>query len=185
MSATKEGLDELTLPDMARRLANMVRYGTVLEVNHETKSVRIKSGDIETDWMRWPAGSANSRKRRWDPPTVGEQVCMLSPTGDMRQATFIPGIYRDEYDAPSADPDEDLAEYSDGAVISYNVGTHTLTANLQEDTSLIMDRTSIKATRGNASVELTNTALTLTFGDQSLVMDAAGITLTGTTVNLN
>lgn len=201
MSATKKGITDLALPDMERRLANTIRYGKVLEVNHATKRVRIKSGNIETDWLRWPASSANSRKRRWDPPTIGEQVCMLAPTGDLTQATFIPGMYQSDHDAPSADPNEDLAEYNDGAVISYNVSTHKLTANLQSETSIIADRTSIKATRGAGSVEvkdtevkaavgsasitITETTITLTVAGSTISMNSAGITQTGAVINLN
>ena len=201
MSSREEGIEQLSLPDMERRIASMIRYGKIIEVNHSTKKVRIKSGEIETDWLRWPAGSANSRKRLWNPPTVGEQVCMLAPTGDLRQATFIPGMYQDDYDAPSDDPDEDLAEYSDGAVIGYNVSTHKLTANLQSDTRLIMDRTSIKATRGDGSVEVTNTEINAAVGSafinitateiqisvagSTFVMNAAGIDADGALITLN
>jgi phage baseplate assembly protein V len=185
MSATEQGLREMAPADMERRLANLVRYGTVMEVDIPAKSVRIKSGDIETDWIKWPAGRAGAGKRRWDPPEVNEQVGMLSPTGDMKQAFIIPGLYRDDYDAPSDDPNEDLAEYSDGAVIGYNRETHTLTANLQSETSIIASRTSIKATRGAASIELTNAAISIIIGSSSIVMTSAGVAINGTRVDLN
>jgi phage baseplate assembly protein V len=186
MSATEKGISQLAVPDMERRLANMIRYGKIIEIDHDTKKVRIKSGEIETDWIRWSAGRSNSRKRQWDPPTIGEQVTMLAPTGDLRQAHVIPGMYQSDYDAPSASPNKDHATYSDGAVIEYDVADHRLTANLQSDTSIIADRTSIKATRGNGSVEVANAAITAAVGGNSIVINTSSITLTvgGTTLTL-
>lgn len=203
MSATERGLAELAPADMERRLANSIRYGKVLEINHADKLVRIKSGNIETDWIKWPAGRSGAGKRRWDPPEVGEQVVMLSPGGDMKQASILPGMYQDSHDAPSADPNEDLAEYSDGTIIGYNRSTHKLTANLQSDTSIIADRTSIKATRGEGSVEITDTFIKgivgagsveitdtnvkAALGSASVEVTATSITLTvaGSTITLN
>jgi phage baseplate assembly protein V len=201
VSATEKGIAALAVPDMERRLANMIRYGKITEIDYATKKVRIKSGEIETDWIRWSAGRSNSRKRQWDPPTIGEQVTMLAPTGDLRQAHIIPGMYQADYDAPSADPNKDHATYSDGAVIEYDVADHKLTANLQSNTSIIADRTSIKATRGVGSVEVTNTAVTatlnsasitvtassivLTVAGSTITMNAAGVTVVGTAINLN
>lgn len=127
MSAIDRGISELALPDLERRVANMVRYGVVHEVDHANKRVKIKSGEIVTAWLKWPASSASSFKRTWTPPATGEQVVLLSPTGDMRQATILPGMYQNSYDAPSTAPNTDVTTYSDGTKVEYNAQTHTLT----------------------------------------------------------
>lgn len=127
MSAIDSGIAAIALPDLERRVANMVRYGVVHQVDYANKRVKIKSGEIVTAWLKWPAASASSFKRTWTPPAVGEQVVLLSPTGDLRQATILPGQYQNSYDAPSVDPDTDLAQYSDGTKIEYNRSTQTYT----------------------------------------------------------
>lgn len=175
MSARGDGIQELSLPDMERRVANMIRYGKIMAVDLPNKKVRVKSGEIESTWIRWPAGRAGAGKRRWDPPEVGEQVVMLAPTGDLSQATFIPGLYQNDHDAPTASADKDHVTYGDGTVIEYDRGSHTLTANLQSSTSIVASRTSIKATRGAGSVEVTNSAVTITLGGQVLELSAAGL----------
>lgn len=183
MSANKEGISQLSLPDIERRVANMIRYGKIDQVNLSTKRVKVKSGNIITGWLPWPSGSANSKRRRWSPPAVGEQVVMLAPTGDLRQATIITGLYQTDHAAPSSSGDEDLVEYTDGAVIGYNCSTHKLTANLGSDTSIIADRTSIKATRGNGSLEVTNAGITAGVGAIKIEVTTAGIKVTaGATV---
>ena len=160
MSARSDGIHELSLPDIERRVANMIRYGTVLAVDLPNKRVRVKSGNIETAWLPWPAGRAGAGKRRWDAPEVGEQVVMLSPTGDMSQAAIIPGLYQDAHDAPSSDAADDMAEYGDGTVIGYNRSTHTLRADLG-DSSLVMNRNQIVLTVGGSVLTITASGTTL------------------------
>jgi len=159
MTARDRGFSELALPDMERRMANTVRHGKVMEVNHATRRVRVKSGEIETDWIPWPAGRAAAGKRRWDPPEVGEQVTMLSPGGDFRQAVVIPGVYQTEYDAPSSDPNKDTTEYGDGTVIEYDRGTHTLRADLG-DSKMTMTREAVVIEIGAAKVTMTASGTT-------------------------
>lgn len=154
MSAREDGIKQLSLPNLENKVGNQIRLGSVMAVDLAAKRVRIKSGNIESGWLPWPAGRAGSGKRRWDPPEVDEQVLMLSPSGDLSQAIAFPGIYQDDFDAPSSDGKEDLAEYDDGTVIGYNRETHTLTANLGPS-SIVMNRDQIVLTVGSTSLTMT------------------------------
>lgn len=176
MTARSEGIGELALPDLERRVANMVRVGTVMEVDLPGKRVRIRSGDIETAWVRWPAGRAGTGKRRWDPPEVGEQVAMVSPSGDMRQAIVLPGMYQDAHDAPSASGDKDHVTYGDGTVIEYDRGSHTLLADLG-DAKILANRSKIELTIGSTKLTLTGSGSTLE--TPQLTVDAPNSTFTG------
>lgn len=157
-------------------MANVVRDGTIMAVDLAKRRVRVKSGEIETTWLPWPAGRAGAGKRRWDPPEVGEQVVMISPGGDMRQARVIPGIYQDAHDAPTSDGNKDHATYGDGTVIEYDRGTHTLVANLG-DSQILADRTKIELKIG--ATTLTLTAAGTTLETPQLMVDAAQSTFTG------
>lgn len=157
MTARDEGIRDLALPDMERRIANMVRDGVIVAVDLPNKSVRVESGDITTAWLKWPAGRAGPGKRRWDPPEVGEQVTMISPSGDLRQARVIPGLYQDDYDAPSADGNKDMTVYGDGTVIEYDRATHTLTADV--------------TAAGSITLRVGGTTLILRNGQATLVAD--------------
>lgn len=154
MSATTEGMEQLALPDIERRVSNGMRLGTVAAVDYAKARVKVKSGNITTAWLPWAAGSANSAKRRWDPPKVGEQVAVLSPGGDMAQGLVMTGIYQQAAAAPSDSPDKDSTTYGDGTVIEYDHGSHTLTADLQ-GTKLVADRTKIELTIGSTKLTMT------------------------------
>lgn len=170
MTARDEGIRELALPDLERRMANMVRDGVIFAVDLPGKRVRVKSGNIETTWLPWPAGRAGPGKRRWDPPEVGEQVTMISLSGDLRQARVIPGIYQDAYDAPSADGNKDMTVYGDGTVIEYDRGSSTLSATLNPAGSIVLNV-------GSTTLILRNGQATLVADD--VVVQAPQSTFTG------
>lgn len=162
MTARTAGLESLSLPDMERRLANTVRFGAVMDVDHAKRRVRIKSGEIESDWLPWPAGRAAGGKRRWDAPEVGEQGMLFAPGGDLRQAVFMPGVYQSSYDAPVQDPNKDHTTYGDGTVVEYDRGTHTLLVDLT----------------GGVSVTATRAKIELKIGGTTLLLEAGKTTLT-------
>lgn len=176
MTARSEGIGDLALPELERRMANVIRDGTIMAVDLAKRRVRVKSGEIETTWLPWPAGRAGPGKRRWDPPEVGEQVTMISPSGDLRQARVIPGIYQEAYDSPSSDGNKDHVTYGDGTVIEYDRASHTLLANLGAS-SILADRTKIVLTIGDTT--LTMTAAGTTLETPQLTVDAPQSTFTG------
>lgn len=160
MTARSDGIEELALPDLERRMANTVRDGTIMAVDLAKRRVRVRSGSIETTWLPWPAGRAGAGKRRWDPPEVGEQVVMISPGGDLRQARVIPGVYQDAHDAPSSDGNKDMVAYGDGTVIEYDRGSHTLLADLGP-AKIHADRTKIELTMGGVVFRLSGGKVTI------------------------
>ncbi|WP_429178592.1 phage baseplate assembly protein V, partial [Aeromonas salmonicida] len=63
--------------------------------------------------------------------SIGEQVILLSVSGDLRNAYIINSLNATAADEPLADddnPDLDRTEYSDGAIIEYNPATGALNA---------------------------------------------------------
>lgn len=163
MTARTEGIDELALPDLERRTANQIRYGTVLAVDHDQARVRVKSGEIESAWLPWSTGRASAAKRRWDPPEVGEQVVMLAPTGDLRQAVVLTGVFKQSAGAPSASPDKDTTVYGDGTVVEYDRSSHTLLADLG-GSKIKADRTKIELTVGGVVLTISNAGVAITGG---------------------
>lgn len=115
--------------ELNRRLDNLLRLGTIAEVDHPSARVRVKSGDILTGWLPWITPRAGTT-RAWDPPTVDEQVLILAPTGELTTALVLTGIYRDAHPAPADDPELHHRIYPDGAVIEYHHGEHQLHAIL-------------------------------------------------------
>jgi phage baseplate assembly protein V len=101
--------------DLARRLENLIRMGTIDTVDHAAKRCTVKTGKIITAPLPWLTMRAGTDKT-WDPPTAGEQCCIFSPSGELATGFVVYGFYSDANPAPSDDPDLKIREYSDGAV---------------------------------------------------------------------
>lgn len=153
-----------------RRLDNLVRLGTVHSVDHAAARCRVTSGGLTTEWLPWLAARAGAT-RTWDPPTVGEQCLLLCPSGEPAGGFVVPAVYADARPAPSADPDEHLTLYPDGAVIRYNHASGALVASgVQTATLEAAVRVTIDAPATHITGTLTVDQL-LTYGN--------GITGTG------
>lgn len=109
--------------EIQRRLANIIRFGTIAEVNHATARARVKSGEILTDFLPFVTMRAGTTKT-WSPPTVGEQCIVLAVNGEFTTACVLVGLYTQN--SPSHSPDEHLFEFADGAKIIYNQATGAL-----------------------------------------------------------
>lgn len=116
---------ELQLADLARRVANMIRTGRVAEVDHAGPRVRVQSGELLTEWLPWQTRRAGNT-RTWDPPTVGEQVMILSPSGEPAAGIVIQALYCQDHPAPDASPNTHVIEFPDGARIAYDHASHAL-----------------------------------------------------------
>lgn len=116
------------LSEILRLLNNMIRTGTILEVNLQDGLCRVQTGELQTTWLNWLTPRAG-RSRTWWAPSVGEQVLLLSIGGDLTTAFVLPAIYSDEHPAPSASADALHITFPDGAVIEYEPETSALTVS--------------------------------------------------------
>ncbi len=108
-----------------RILANMIRLGTVSELDEPNARVRVRVGGLTTDWLPWLTARAGAT-RTWSAPRPGEQVMVLAPYGDPAQAVALPSIYQDDYPAPSNTKDAERVVFPDGSTVDYNSATNTL-----------------------------------------------------------
>lgn len=154
--------------DLNRRLESLLREGTVIDVDHGARRVRVESGGLETDWIRWLAQRTGT-SIEWDPPTIGEPGLLLCPSGEPTTGLFLPGVYCDGHDAPSSNPNEHVRVYTDRARIAYDFATHALTAALPAGATVNV------VAPGSVTVE-TNTA---TVKAKSVTLDADDTTVTG------
>ncbi|OHV11202.1 phage baseplate assembly protein V [Kushneria phosphatilytica] len=121
--------------ELARLLHNLIRLGTVAEIDHAAVRVRVQCGDLLTDWLPWQVDRAGAT-RSWNPPTVGEQVVLLAPGGELRAAIVLPSVNSDAYPVPVHDPNLTHWLMPDGAVIEYDHKAHHLRADLPGSASV-------------------------------------------------
>ncbi|MHA1540027.1 MAG: phage baseplate assembly protein V [Alphaproteobacteria bacterium] len=119
--------------DIARRLANLVRIGSIKEVDYAQSLARVEIGDLLTDWLPWITRRAGDSKD-WHPVDPEEQVVVLSPSGDLSQGVILPALYREN--APDASEDTHATHYKDGSTVSFNRSTGTFNADFKGDATL-------------------------------------------------
>ncbi|GHT93684.1 hypothetical protein FACS1894122_09280 [Alphaproteobacteria bacterium] len=87
--------------DLFRRVANLIRIGKISEVNDA--QVKVEIGKVKTNWL--PIVSTAGDTSCWIPISVGEQVVVLSPFGELSQSVVLRSIHYNTYDAPENEND--------------------------------------------------------------------------------
>ncbi|WFW78560.1 phage baseplate assembly protein V [Citrobacter braakii] len=116
------------IQDILRILRNLIRIGVITDTDLEANRCRVQTGGIQTTWLNWLTCRAG-RSRVWWAPSVGEQVLILAIGGELDTAFVLPGIFSDDYPAPSASPDALHVAFPDGAVIEYEPESGSLTVS--------------------------------------------------------
>ncbi|WP_313209658.1 phage baseplate assembly protein V [Stutzerimonas nitrititolerans] len=119
----------MNITDLLRRLDNLIRLGSIAAVDHQAARCTVSSGGLRIPNLPWLALRAGASSD-WDPPSVGEQCLLLSPSGEPAQGIALIGLYSQQRPAPSNSATLRRRKYPDGAVIDYDHATHTLTATL-------------------------------------------------------
>lgn len=147
----------MDIADLSRLLENLIRVGTIHSVDHEKRRARVQSGRLVTGWLRWLERRAGTTTT-WDPPTMGEQCVILSPSGVPEQGIIIYGIPSDVIDTPSHNPVEHVVRFTDGGTFSYDHSASKLTVTgiktfvVQASESGVFDCPNVTFT-GNVMVE--------------------------------
>ena len=139
--------------DMQRRLANVVRVGTVASVDLPNARCRVTIGDIQTAPLPFITCKAGE-DRTWHPPEVGEQVIVLAPSGELAAGFVLGGVYTTSHPAPSTSPEVAKMLFKDGSTATYDRALHSLTIDLPTSGSALS-----VTVNGNATISATGNAL--------------------------
>ena len=133
---------EYRVTELERRVANLLRIGVVKELDPDGAQaaaqlgyavsggrVKVAMGDITTGWLPWFTRRAG-KDRDWWAPEVGEQVMVLSPTGDPVQGVVLPAINYSGAPAPANDEKIRRTEFLGGGFFEYDRQTGKLTINI-------------------------------------------------------
>ncbi|HAL2082452.1 TPA: phage baseplate assembly protein V [Escherichia coli] len=137
--------------EIMRLLANIIRTGVIFAVDETTWRVRVRSGELETDWLRWNTPRAGAFSV-WLPPAMGEQVMIACINGDPATATVIGSLWSSEHPAPGSSLTEIVVTAPDGAVFRYDADAGALsasgirTATIQAGTGVTLDTPTVTCT---------------------------------------
>lgn len=133
---------EFEVTELHRRLANLVMLGKVIEADYSAAIPRliIKIGELQTGWLPMLTQRAGHDVSWW-PLEVGEQVVVLSPSGDPSQGVVLGATNQQSKPATASKASVHKTVYADGAVIEYDREVHHLKAVLPEGgtTELVSD----------------------------------------------
>ncbi len=127
------------LSDLYRRFENLIRIGTIAEVDEQNLLLRVQSGELLTDWLPWPAHIGHNFIH-WRPLRVNTQVILCCPSGDPAQAVIVGMLYTDKHQPASFDPALDVIQFNDGTTIQYDSAQKTLTFSSAGDIDLIAEQ---------------------------------------------
>lgn len=113
------------LSELDRRLANLLRYGVIAQLDEAHARATVDLGDVTTEWLPWFALRAGGDTAWWA-PEPGEQVMVFSPSGELAMGTILPGIYSDAHPANGDRKTLQRVTYADGTIVQYDRAAHQL-----------------------------------------------------------
>ncbi|EOG2201680.1 TPA: phage baseplate assembly protein V [Klebsiella pneumoniae] len=144
------------IAELLRLLENIARTGTVTEIDEEKWRVRVQSGGLDSNWLRWTAQRAGAFKV-WVPPSVGEQVWFLCLGGNTDVAFIGGSLYSDDNPAPGVSRNEMVVTAPDGATFRYDAEAGAL--QVKGIKSAVVEA-SVKIMLDTPEVECTNRLIT-------------------------
>jgi len=144
--------------DIPADLSELIRLGTIASVDLAARRCTVLYGDEDdedggatTPPIRWFAPRAGDT-RVYSPPSVGEQVMLLCPDGQLAAAVALLGIESDQFPLPGNGLAE-VTEYKDGARIGYDPETHALIAILPGGATALIEATGGLTIKGDVTIE--------------------------------
>jgi phage baseplate assembly protein gpV len=101
------------LVELEHRLANLARHGTVHSVDAAAGTVRLAIGESEDGPLLSPPipyGQIAGALKVHSPPSVGQQMTLVAPSGDPRQGVALPMTWSDANASPSDKGDEHVVK---------------------------------------------------------------------------
>ncbi|RNM02367.1 phage baseplate assembly protein V [Dickeya undicola] len=137
--------------ELMRLLENLLRVGVVTAVDPATWRVRVKSGELLTDWLRWNTTRAGAFNV-WIPPAVGEQVLLGCLGGNPETAVIIGSLFSEAHPAPGSSLKEIVITAPDGARFRYDAVAGALEATGMKTVNVVA---SVSVTLNTPVVECT------------------------------
>jgi phage baseplate assembly protein V len=114
-----------TLSRMEQRISNLIRIGRVAEVQDSPPRVKVEydkdagGKPVLTAWLRY-FEERQGFVQTWNPPKVGEQCTILSPSGVLRMGVVLLGLNTTNKPPISSDSSVHQIKFEDGSTFAFN-----------------------------------------------------------------
>jgi phage baseplate assembly protein V len=139
------------ISELNRKLANIIRIGLVKEIDYEKARVKVQIGDIVTDYLPWIMMKAGE-DRSWFALSIGKQIIVLSPLGEVSLGAVLAGIYQQRYSASENKKEMCSLKFQDGAKLSYDREKRHFEVE-------VVDKITLQA--GKSKIEMTKSGIKL------------------------
>ena len=145
-----------------RMIAGQIKacYVVALDLAASPPVCRVSDGEWTSAWVRWH-NQAAGKARHWRVPSMGEQGVLLSPSGDVSQGTFVPGLYGDAGPAPDTRDHVERWLFEDGGSLTYDWEAKRY--------SIVLPSGSVEIEVGGSAATVTDNAVVVTSG--AIVLD--------------
>lgn len=122
------------IPEIERRVRNMMRYVTVAEVDAAKGLVKLKDDGedpdqtLETDWVPWMEQAGQTKT--WTPPSVGQPMMLFSPSGNIADAIALAGRFSNQNAQPSQKGDENMVTIGGTTITTSGDKVHIKTGTI-------------------------------------------------------
>lgn len=114
-------------PDTPRLIRDTVHKGTIEQVSDG--KVRVRTGDLLTDWLPWQNLRAGNVKIS-STPSVGEQCLIISEGGNLNTGIVQPGINSNTNPMPTeCGPDDFIVDIPPGGRFLLRCGSSIIEVN--------------------------------------------------------
>lgn len=138
--------------ELSRRLQNQERTGTVVRTDYENKIYRVKLLDDDgtgnpylTPWIPMREAAAGENQTHM-PVSLGEQVALVSQSGDLRDAEITHSLASDENPTPSNRGDEYILSKVGKATVKVTDGGDKVIFECGKSRMTLTDGSTILAT---------------------------------------
>lgn len=138
MTARAGGFLAMRVADLERRVASMMRVGTVAELDEGESLARVQVGELLLGWLPWAQRRMGDAREYWA-PVVGEQVLVMSPGGDTRLGVITMSLASDAFPLPASSAAVHRVEYADGSAVEFDGGDGTFSVVAKGDVAVQAD----------------------------------------------
>lgn len=114
-----------TVSRLEQRVSNLIRTGRVAEVHHAPPRVKVeydkddKGSPVLTGWLCY-FEERQGYVQTWNPPKVGEQCVVLSPSGNLSLGKVLLGLNTTENPPINNNSDIHQIKFEDGSIFEFD-----------------------------------------------------------------
>ena len=145
----------MRISELEKKLENLSRIAQVSKVHEDTGLVDVTFEGHEIKERPFMTMRAGEDKTYWL-PSVGELGALHSPSGELGNSFFVPGIFYKNFPVPETDENKIKRIFRDGMEEEIDVGAHSykLTSG---DSERFIDRSEIKDKQGTSEIKIAGT----------------------------